>query len=127
VQPSRLRDGYELSLVPRRLGLPLPESQLPELEDATEPEARIRKLQEHLFAAWRETDRNWNERGLTPLREHVAGQDASSVYLARVAIPATRTGSSRPVRVPDAPVRVDNHTRQFVYTASAVARVLGAL
>jgi hypothetical protein len=127
VQPSRLRDGYELSLVPRRLGLPLPESKLPDLDGIDDAQARMRKLQDHLFGAWQETEKNWNERGLAPAREHVTGQDTSSVFLARIAIPATKENSDRPVRVPDTQVRVDNHSRQFVYTARALGRVLGAL
>jgi hypothetical protein len=130
VQPSRLRDGYEMTLVPRRIGEPppLPQSPLPDLTGIADAAAKMRKLQDHLFNGWRETDQNWTERGLAPALEHVAGQDASSVFLARIVIPATKAGTNRrPVRVADEKVRVDNHSRQFVYTASALARVLGAL
>ena len=127
VQPSRLRDGYELSLVPRRIGLPLPESPLPDLDGAATPDARRRRLEEHVFRAWRETDQFWSDRGLKEGDEHVEGQDPTSIFLARLAIPATRTGSERPSRVAGAEVRVDNHSRQFVHTPSALARALGAL
>ena len=123
VQPSRLRDGYELKLLLRKeRPLRLPEQVWP-AQGALLPNA--------IFDAWhRTTDRTEiqgqkNASELKPLHEHAAGQDTSFVFLARVVLPAEAVeGNPRPRRTPG-DVRIDNHIRPFVYTAGALARVMG--
>jgi len=121
VEPSRLRDGYELKLLLRKeRPLPLPEKLWPS-------DAKL--LNKAVFDAWHKTtDRTeiQGQRGasdLAPLHEHAAGQDTSFVFLARVVIPA-ELASGKPRRKQE-DVRVDNHIRPFVYTTGALARLMG--
>lgn len=131
VQPSRLRDGYEVRLLPRPEGdLPtrLPPPPWPEVAGDT-PEARRAALQAQLFGAWRARTEGAAAddlvRGTLPPRaEHLADQDATAVFLARVTIPATRAADgARPVRGGAATVRNDG--RRFVYPPAALARLAG--
>lgn len=121
VQPSRLRDGYALELIPRRGTLDLPDPRFP-LVDEEDPVARARRLRDAALGAWREDQ--WTSTGLPPEAGQIAGQDPTSLFLARVLIPATRTGNARPQRTPATEVRVDNHTRAFTYAADALARMI---
>ena len=121
VQPSRLRDGYALELVPRRGTLDLPDPRFP-LVDEADPEDRARALRDAALGAWREDQ--WTSRGLPADAGQQAGQDPASLFLARLLIPATRTGVARPERTAAAEVRVDNHTRAFAYDSDALARLL---
>jgi hypothetical protein len=57
-----------------------------------------------------------------PLAEHVAGQDPTSIFLARIVIPAA--AGNPPLRTATA-VTIDNGSRAFVYTIGALARWLG--
>jgi hypothetical protein len=131
VQPSRLRDGWELSLLPRaEASPPLPEPGepgAPPLPAATDLDGRRAALQEAIFNGWREGTESWTDQGPVPLREHVAGQDATALFLARLVLPAgaAPTADARPVRTPGAAVRVDNASRRFVYSTAALARGLG--
>jgi hypothetical protein len=131
VQPSRLRDGYELTLLPRVVSdpdLPLPDAAWPALDDVTEPAQRQRRLQDAILGRWRERSPYWTSTGPLSGPEHLGGQDPTALFLARMVLPASMTlaDTARPVRIDPAtePVRVDNHLRSFVYTASALARVL---
>jgi hypothetical protein len=128
VQPSRLRDGYELTLVPRidDPAAALPELAWSELDRVTEPAKRERRLQDAILGRWRERSPYWTRDGLLGGPEHLEGQDPTAVFLTRMVLPASRTlaDTDRPVRDAQRPVRVDNHLRSFVYTAGALARVL---
>lgn len=134
VQPSRLRDAYELTLVPRAEASP----PLPDTTDAAppplpptplDPDIGVNRaaLQEAIFDGWREGTQWWTDRGPVRLREHVVGQDPTSLFLARLVLPATAapTADARPVRTAGATVRVDNVSRRFVYSTAALARWLG--
>lgn len=125
LQPARLRDGYEVTLYPRQEAdpPPLPQGAWPALSggDAAKKVA----LQDAVFAAWHETDDAWDRDGPKPLGEHVPGQDPTSVFLARLVLPATLPGGgARPVRRAD-DVVVDNRSRRFVYPPAALARWVG--
>lgn len=125
VQPARLRDGYEVTLYVRQEPdpPPLPQPLWPALsgDDAT----RKSDLQAAIFAAWREGNDAWDKDGLKPLPEHVPGQDATSVLLARLVLPATLPGGGgRPVRNA-ADIVPNNGVRRFVYPPAALARWLG--
>ena len=132
VQPSRLRDGCEVTLHARVASdpdLPLPVPDWPALEGVSEPSQRQRRLQDAILARWRERSPYWTKDGLIGGPEHLPGQDPTALFLARMVLPATTShaDTARPVRndphLASEPVRVDNHGRAFVYTASALARV----
>jgi hypothetical protein len=124
VVPSRLRDGYELSLVIRKEAEPpLPEATWPGLATEDDLDARRTALHDAILAAWREGTQWRNGAGLEPLREHAAGQNTTDVLLARLVIAAS--DGPPPERVPDRAVTVDNHMRPFAYTPGALARWVG--
>ena len=84
-----------------------------------------RDLQDAIFAAWHEGDDSCDQGGARPLAEHVLGQDPTSVFLARLVLPATLPASSgRPIRTA-AEVVVDNRSRRFAYPPAALARWVG--
>jgi hypothetical protein len=123
VEPSRLRDGYELRLFLRS------ERPLRQPDQAWPTDNAL--VHQAIFDSWdRTTDRTDipGQRGaseLNPLDEHLAGQDTSFVFLARVVIPAELVdGEARPRRI-EGDVRIDNHIRPFAYTAGALARLMG--
>ena len=89
-----------------------------------------RDLQDAIFAAWaawHEGDESCDQGGppLRPLPEHVLGQDPTSVFLARLVLPATLPASGgRPIRTARE-VAVDNRSRRFAYPPAALARWVG--
>ena len=143
VQPSRLRDGYELSLVIRpEANPPLPQSpwqvqpEAPPGESSTppsqaqqrdqraraiaDPEARLQALRQNtLFDAWREGTDQWSKEGLRPLPEHISGQDPTDVFLARLMLPATETEGQ--IQRTEADPQIENYSRPFVYPSGALA------
>jgi hypothetical protein len=127
VQPSRIRDFYDLELAVRtEADPPLPISPWPDLAAGTEDERRD-ALHEAIFNAWRE-GAQWDEfNKLRKSGEHTLTQDPTSLFLARLAIPADpgATDDDPPVRTAGADVQVDNTSRQFVYSTGAIARWLG--
>jgi hypothetical protein len=123
VEPSRLRDGYELKLLLRK-ERPL---RMPERIWPTDSNL----LHKAIFDAWHKTTDRTEILGqrdaseLKPLQEHAEGQDTSFVFVARVVLPAEIVGDNPvPQRTAD-DVRIDNHIRPFVYTAGALARLMG--
>jgi hypothetical protein len=97
----------------------------------TRTDGARRELQDAIFAAWqggqgvRGGDDSGDQGGPRPLPEHVLGQDPSSVFLARVVLPATLpAGSRRPIRTAR-DVVVDNRSRRFAYPPAALARWVG--
>ena len=126
VQPSRLRDGYEVTLVIREEDDPqLPDTSWPDLGADGDPATRRRAFQDALLS-WQVDTNSWTKAGPAPLREHAAGQDTTALFLGRLVLPATRSArASRPTRSPGAPVKVSNHSRAFVYGAAALAKWIG--
>lgn len=127
--PSRLRDGYQLSLVLR--------------QEPTEGRERIKGLRDYLpannwldassptevqrkiSAAWQEGSQEWDARGqLVPLPEHSLGQDPTALFLARLLLPATKETGGRPQRIMTEKVIVDNHSRAFSYPSGAIGRLI---
>lgn len=122
VEPARLREGYELQLIPSRKPLRSPAPFWPSTKD---------ELHTQIFSAWQEVNKRIRAPGnkldgmLEPLVEHQTGQDTSFVFLARVLIPATKANdTATPVRA-NADVRVFNLLRPFVYNTTALARLSG--
>jgi hypothetical protein len=125
VEPSRLRDGYELSLVLRQNSAPLPAPPWPEVE-TTDLAAFQRTARAALLNAWREGTA-FNRLGdLNPLPEHVEGQDPSALFLARLVIPATRNAdlSAPPTRTGQ-PIQVSSEARSLVYPTSLLVKGIG--
>ena len=125
VTSSRLRDYYELELVLRKEGNPpLPVTKWPDLA-AVKKADRVQTLREAIFNSWpKGTDPNQldaNPNDPEPAVEYVEGQDKSSVFLARIVIPATRTTDEKLPARTKAPVIVDNDARLFVYPPRALA------
>lgn len=127
--PSRVRDAFDLELVPRKeVEPPLPESPWDDLTAGT-VEQRRENLHNALLAAWREGTSFLDGQGnLLPEVEHPEGVDPSSVFLARVRIPAgPPPGQGKPPARTSAAVEVDNLGRRFVYPSGALAAWLGIL
>ena len=94
----------------------------------TRTDGARRELQDAIFAAWHEGgggDDSSDQGGPKSLPEHVLGQDPTSVFLARLVLPATLPASdARPVRTAREVV-VDNRSRRFAYPPAALARWVG--
>lgn len=128
VAPSRLRDSYALDLVLRiEIDPPLPDPLWSRLDPAASVEERRRQLVESLLDGWREGSDFFDANGLKAQREHVAGQDTTSVFIARIGLPASASAieGDPPTRTPGADVTVDNSSRQFVHPGGALARWVG--
>jgi hypothetical protein len=124
VQPSRLRDFYDLELIVRdAVDAPLPTSPWAEVGTLGDPAARRDRVHEIIFDSWREGTDAWDESGPTPLPEHVAGQNPTAVFLARLVIPLD--AADPPQRDMAQDVVVQNDVRQFVYTTGALLNWLG--
>jgi hypothetical protein len=118
VVPSRIRDGYALTLVIRKeADPPVPVNQWPDLSGIADPAERADRRRQAVFGAWREGTQ-WQELDgkLAPMVEHAAGQDTAALLLARLVLPATQaSASARPQRAEDAAVSVDNNIRPIVF------------
>lgn len=128
VSTSRLRDAYELLLVPRPglddeySGLPLP----PGGEAISDPGAtaveRRNALQDAILQGWEGSGHAGGSGGLAPLPEQPAGLDPSAVFLARVFIPVD--DATPPARTADVPL-VDNWARRFLPPVALFAQAAG--
>jgi hypothetical protein len=129
VQPSRLRDGFELTLVPRgEADPPLPQSYWAEVASLPQAE-RAARLRELIFGAWdrfRPRKRNDPFANDPVVPDWLDPQnDKHWLFLARLRIPCTDGGIDRPaVRDATLPVELRNDDRAFVYTAAALAQLL---
>jgi hypothetical protein len=118
VQPSRVRDGYELTLAPRAHAV-IPPDPWSSVSGAG-VEARMRAAQRQIMdEGWREADDEWQDRTtMAAGAEHPPEVDPSSVFLARLFVPVGTDGVSRDL---DRRVLVNNHLRPFVYPGPALA------
>lgn len=122
VQPSRLRDYYHIDLIPRdRADVPLPYNHWEKTLEGTAEADRPAALREAIYTAWDMATKDWDQDDPDRLPEYVFGQDASSVFLARVTIPSTVGPPAE--RAGD--VTVSDTGRLFAYTTSALAAWLG--
>lgn len=129
VAVSRLRDAWELQLLPRPAldegytGLPLPPGGTPVGDPAATPRERRDALQDAVLLAWTASGHAGGAGGLEHAPEQPAElEDASAVFLARVFIPVD--SATPPARMPDAPV-VDNGGRRFLPAAALFAQWAG--
>lgn len=118
VVPSRIRDGYAVTLVIRKeADPPVPANRWPDVAGLADPNVRAETIRETVFGAWREGTQ-WQEIGgrLAPLVEHAAGHDTTALFLARLVLPATQAAAAvRPQRIEGAEVSVNNQIRPIVF------------
>ena len=124
VSPSRVRDAYKLELVIRKEGDPaLPVNPWPDLASEPDLNARRTALHNAIFDSWTAPAHQRDGEGnLVALAEHAAGQDTTSIFLARFVIPAA--AGNPPSRTAGGIVP-DNDKRTFVYPPGLLARWLG--
>lgn len=129
-QPSRVRDGYELSLVLRDKG-----DDLDKLTgDGNDPWGKVKKddFANYIFNAW-DVFQLPEPDHVGPYRERPLGVDPTAVLLARLTLPATKPPDAKSAPVPDwkagtwAPQdsNLDNFVRQFVLPPAALRRLAG--
>lgn len=117
VSAARLRDAYELQLIPRPgldddySGLPLPPGDPVIGNTGATAAARRNAVQDSVLHGYGGNGHAGGSGGLAPLPEQPADLDRSAVFLARVFIPVT--AANPPARSAD-PVRVDNWARRFL-------------
>lgn len=118
IAPSRVRDGYELSIAPREHAIAPPDPWA--AVSAAGVEGRLRAAERQMMdAGWQESMREWDDRGtFRGGAEHPDGVDPSSVFLARLFIPVIPDGLRRDRT---RRVLVNNHLRRFVYPGPALA------
>jgi hypothetical protein len=143
VATSRVRDAYELLLLPHPgltagfSGLPLSAGSVhipgepplaavareAALGDVTaDPAARRAALQDSALYGYPATGNSDGTTTLAPLSEHVVGMDTSAIFLARVLIPIE--AGNPPIRAGDAAL-VDNYSRRFLPGVALLARWAG--
>jgi len=123
VQPARIRDAFELQLVPRtETSVPTPVRPWPDLSGVAVP-ARAAVLHAAIFAAWDASLPREPPTDLMVPRWLDPHGEQHWLFLARLSVPATApTGTTDlPARITDQPVVVDNESRSFIYTAAALA------
>lgn len=128
VSTSRVRDAYELLLIPRQ-GLDDAYDGLPAapgasvIADTTAPAAeRHAALQNAVLAAYAASGRSGNAGQLAPLPEQPTGLDPTAVFIGRVLIPVA--AGDPPVRQGTAVV-ADNWRRRFIPSAALLAQWTG--
>jgi hypothetical protein len=128
VAASRVRDAYELQLLPRialddgHLGLP----GMPAAAGLADADATVRRdaLQDTVLAAWTPPAApSGNRPGVATGPEHEGEMDGSAVWLARVFLPVI--ADAVPTRALEAPVLIDNFARRFLPTLALLGRSAG--
>jgi hypothetical protein len=125
-QPSRVRDGYELSLVLRTetdADLPAAADPWAGVTGATIAE-RLASAEQATYALWR--------RAAEPAPENAAGVDPTALLLARLRIPAQQNPDVAAAPLPDWSAaawpddddRLDNDVRRVLLPPAAVRRVI---
>jgi hypothetical protein len=125
VVTSRLRDAYELLLVPRPdlvSGSGSLPDRGPDLAAIADPDERAAAMQDAVLDAWPTRGHGSAPDELPPLQEHPLGMDPTAQFLARIAIPVDP--ANPPGRDGDA-VLVDNAARRFVPSTQVLQRWIG--
>jgi len=133
VSTSRIRDAYELLMVPRaglsdvQLGLPLPPADPALGNPASSPAQRRDAAQDAVLGTFAASgfgsgSGNGGSAGLPPAPEDPPNLDTSAVFIARVLLPVG--AADPPVRTADAPL-VDNFARRFLPSVPLLAQWAG--
>jgi hypothetical protein len=142
VVAARLRDGYELQLVPRTAAYPpppVPPSPFPSPAEEADPVTRWEELRKVIFRSWRgirehELAKLWNDTFIPAAlltdstQSDLKMRDPAWVFLARVVIGATETLVTRGTEqryTLTGDVTIDNGLRPFCLTTGALARWMG--
>ena len=125
---SRIRDSYKLELVAREASLDLTRS-LPadpwaSLRGESDSNRRWQALQRLLLAGQLSASQQWDEEQLRPRPEHTGGVEPTSLFLARLQVPALQTSGNSLTRAEGA-VQVRNDLREFVISSAALAAWAG--
>ena len=119
---SRLRDAYELVLVPRE-GLDDDFDGLPPRGDPpADPQARREAVEDAVLDGWPPNGLGGGSDALPPLPEHPVGLDPTAVFVGRILVPV---GAGSPVERDGAGVVVDNWTRRFVPSIRLLRQLIG--
>jgi hypothetical protein len=127
VSTSRIRDAYELQLMPRTTlgdtynGLPLPLVD-PTLVGSADATVRRNAAQDSVLSGYAGSGHAGGSGGLTPLPEQPDGLDPSAVFLARIFVPIG--AGNPPTRTADAVV-IDNFARRFLPSAALLSQWAG--
>ena len=128
VATSRVRDAYELLLMPRAGlddaydGLPVAPGASVIGDPTAAADERHAALQNAVLAAYAASGRAGNAGQLAPLPEQPNGLDPTAVFIGRVLVPVA--AGDPPVR-DGAAVLVDNWRRRFIPSASLLAQWIG--
>jgi hypothetical protein len=128
VSTSRLRDAWELLMLPRAglddsySGLPLPPAAAVLSDPNTTAADRRDALQDAILHGWEGSGHAGGSGGLAPAPEQPPTLDPSAIFLARVFLPVD--AATPPARTADAPL-VDNWARHFLPAAALVAQAAG--
>ena len=134
VSTSRVRDAYELLLIPREglhdahdgkpayYGLPAAPGPAAVGDPTQDAAVRHTALQDAVLDAYPVSGRSGSAGQLAPLPEQPDGLDPTAVFIARVLIPVA--AGDPPVRQGDA-VLVDNWHRRIIPSASLLAQWIG--
>ncbi|MDB5813777.1 MAG: hypothetical protein JWN23_894 [Rhodocyclales bacterium] len=127
VTTSRIRDAYELQLMPRTTlsdtynGLPLPLVN-PTLVGSADAKVRRNAAQDSVLNGYAGSGHAGGSGGLAPLPEQPDGLDPSAVFLARIFVPIG--AGNPPTRTADAVV-IDNFARRFLPSAALLSQWAG--
>ncbi len=128
VATSRVRDAYELLLIPREGlddaydGLPVAPGGSDIGNPAAPADARHAAMQNAVLAAYAASGRSGSAGELAPLPEQPAGLDPTAVFIGRVLIPVA--AGDLPARQGTA-VLADNWRRRFIPSAALLAQWTG--
>ena len=118
---SRVRDAYELLLVPRE-GLDDDFDGLPPRSDPpADAQERRQAVEDAVLDAWPQEGSGGGD-GPPPLPEHPVGLDPTAVFIARVLVPV---GAGTPVERDGQGVVIDNWTRRFVPSIRLLQQLIG--
>jgi len=127
VTPSRIRDHFRVDLIVRRTLAPrLPKHPWAALMKKKAP---VKDVHNAILDSWPGFRDQWegDQKNLTPLPWHQREQDPTSLFLARIRVPATSGAgeSDRPTMNDIETVTIDNEKRLFVYPTPLLTRWLG--